>query len=89
MSYQWDKSKAQANYKKHGVYFSDAVAVFQDVCAITIDEKHPEEERFITLGLDAFGRLLVVVHTWREDERRIISARKATKKEFKQYGAKR
>lgn len=73
MTYQWDTSEA------------DAVSVFSDDLALTIEDRRFEEERFITIGLDAFARILVVVYTWRGDEIRIISARKATRTERQQY----
>ncbi|BAY63240.1 hypothetical protein NIES22_33260 [Calothrix brevissima NIES-22] len=85
MAYQWDRDKAAANLRKHGVDFADAVSVFSDDLAITITDERFEEERFITIGLDAFGRVLVVVYTWRNNEIRLISARKATRHEQKQY----
>lgn len=86
MSYQWDEGKAQANRRKHGVSFADAVAVFEDDWAITIPDDHPDEERFATIGRDILGRILVVVYTWRGDDIRVISARKATRPEREQYG---
>jgi hypothetical protein len=89
MDYQWDAKKAKSNYKKHGIYFSDAVSVFSDEWAITIEDDDPEEQRFVTLGMDSFGRILVVVYTWRDKEIRIISARKATRRQIKQYEEKR
>ena len=85
MTYQWDNDKATANLRKHGIDFADAVSVFSDDLAITIPDERFDEERFITVGMDAFGRVLVVVYTWREDEIRVISARKATRRERKQY----
>jgi uncharacterized DUF497 family protein len=85
MTYQWDDDKATANLRKHGIDFADAVSVFSDDLAITIPDERFDEERFITVGMDAFGRVLVVVYTWREDEIRVISARKATRRERKQY----
>lgn len=85
MIYQWDTNKADINLRKHGVDFADAVSVFSDDLALTIEEQRFEEERFITIGLDAFARILVVVYTWRGDEIRIISARKATRTERQQY----
>ena len=85
MKYQWDSKKAESNYKKHGVYFSDAVSVFSDDHALTIEDDYPAEQRFITLGMDIFGRVLVVIYTWRGDDIRIITARKATPRERKQY----
>jgi len=84
--YEWDPRKAKQNLRKHGIAFSDAVSVFFDDSAITIEDINPEEERFATLGMDALGRILVLVYTWREDNIRMISARKATEKERKQYG---
>jgi uncharacterized DUF497 family protein len=85
MTYQWDNDKAKANLRKHGIDFADAVSVFSDDLAITIPDERFDEERFITVGMDAFGRVLVVVYTWRGNEIRLISARKATRRERKQY----
>jgi len=85
MSYEWDPNKAIANIDRHGIDFADAVTVFDDLNAVTIDDPDYEEQRFITIAMDAFGRILVVVYTWRGDIIRLISARKATKKERKQY----
>lgn len=85
MEIEWDSKKAISNLKKHGVDFADAVTVLVDERAITISEDYPNEERFITIGMDSFNRILVVVYTWRETRIRIISARKATAKEIKQY----
>lgn len=85
MAYQWDRGKAAANLHKHGVDFADAVTVFSDDLAITITDERFDEERFITIGIDAFSRVLVVVYTWRNDEIRLISARKATRYQQKQY----
>jgi uncharacterized DUF497 family protein len=85
MSYQWDERKAQVNRRKHGVSFADSVAVFEDDWAITIPDDHPDEERFVTIGRDLLGRILVVVYTWRGDDIRIISARKVTRREREQY----
>lgn len=85
MTYQWDNDKAAANLRKHGIDFADAVSVFADDLAITIPDERFDEERFITVGMDAFGRVLVVVYTWRGDEIRVISARQATRREREQY----
>ncbi len=85
MTFQWDPHKAKANLQKHGVQFADAVAVFEDEAAITIADEHPDEERFITIGMDTLGQILVIVYTWRGDIIRIISARKATANERKVY----
>jgi uncharacterized DUF497 family protein len=86
MEYQWDPDKARRNYKIHDIRFSDAITVFVDDRALTIEDDHPDERRYVTLGMDATARLLAVVYTWRGDDIRIISARKATKNEIKQYG---
>ena len=86
MSYEWDSTKARSNFSKHGVYFADAVTALEDDRALTMrDPFFEEEERWITIGKDSLGRLLVVVYTWREDNVRIISARLATPKETRQY----
>ena len=85
MRYQWDRNKALANKSKHGVEFADAVSVFTDELAITIFDERFAEERFVTIGMDAIGIILVVVYTMRDDEIRLISARKATKNERRQY----
>jgi len=85
---EWDPRKAAANLKKHGVDFAEAATVFHDEQAITIREDHGDEERYVTLGMDAMGNVLVVVYAWRNDRPRLISARKAEPKEREQYGAK-
>ena len=86
MSFEWDAQKARTNARKHGVEFADAVAALEDETAITVpDDETAEEERFVTIGRDAFGRLLVVVYTWRSENIRVISARKATKRERESY----
>jgi uncharacterized DUF497 family protein len=85
MEIEWDGKKAVSNLKKHGIDFADAVTILEDERAITISEDYSDEERFITIGMDSFGRILVVVYTWRGTRIRIISARKATAKEIRQY----
>jgi uncharacterized DUF497 family protein len=86
MKYEWDVSKALRNRLKHGVSFADAVSVLADEQALTLEDTFSKgEARFVTLGLDAHSRLLVVVFTNREDVIRIISARKAGKTELKAY----
>jgi uncharacterized DUF497 family protein len=86
---EWDAEKATANIEKHGIDFADAATVLDDEMALTLEEDDPDEERFVTLGTDALGRLLVVIYTWREEEARLISARKATAAERRQYERKR
>ena len=87
LSFEWDSDKATRNAKKHRVSFEEAATVFDDPMFITlIDEEHSvDEERYITIGLSNRGRLLMVAHTDRQDRIRVISARKATKKEEKFY----
>jgi hypothetical protein len=86
MDYEWDTNKAQSNHQKHGIDFADTVSVFVDDFAITVMDEHPDEERFVTIGMDALGRVLVVVYTWRSESCiRLISARKATRRERQQY----
>ncbi len=91
--FEWDPAKARSNYSKHGVTFERAAAVFNDPGALSMsDEKHSgREERWIILGLDQGGVPVVVCHAFRYEQGnrkarvRIISARKATKKEIQQY----
>ncbi|MBD1873578.1 BrnT family toxin [Nodosilinea sp. FACHB-131] len=85
MVYQWSPDKAAANLRKHGIEFADAVFVFSDDLAITISDERFDEERFVTIGTDAVGRVLVIIYTLRGNEIRIISARKATRQERHQY----
>lgn len=86
MDYTWDTEKARSNWAKHGVRFADAVAVLEDEFARTIPDDHTDEARFVTIGEDAFGHILVVVYTYRgEATLRIISARKATRRERQMY----
>jgi len=85
MDYEWDPHKARSNLRKHGIDFADATTVFSDEYALTIPDDDPDEERFVTMGMDALGRILVVVYTWRGERIRIISARKADSYECKQY----
>ena len=87
MDYQWDPNKAETNLRKHKVRFADAVFVFQDEAAITIEdtEHTKDEDRFVTLGMDSLGRILVVVFTWRGNVIRLITARKATPRERNVY----
>jgi hypothetical protein len=89
MSIEWDSRKAVTNLVKHGIDFADAATVLDDDFAMTVrDDAGSDEDRFATLGMDALGRLLVVVYTWRGDTVRLISARQATPHEGRQYGVK-
>ena len=68
MGFEWDEAaKAGINYRKHGIRMPGAIPVFDDPYAITItdDESNSDEQRYVTLGMGAIGRLLVVVYTWR------------------------
>ena len=91
MRFAWDDAKADENWCKHGVSFEEASTVFADENArLKHDPDHSQEEdRFILLGFSAKLRLLLVCHSYREDDEviRIISARKATPNERKQYGS--
>lgn len=87
MKFRWDPGKATANERKHGVSFREAATVLRDPLSTTFpDLEHSgDEERYITIGLSAEARLLVVAHTEGEQEIRIISARRAIRKEQKFY----
>jgi len=85
--FEWEPQKAKSNIKKHGVSFEEASTAFQDTLSLAIDDPlHSiDEERVVLIGMSNKSRLLVVVHTERVDNIRIISARKATKKERGNY----
>lgn len=87
MDYEWDPIKRNTNLSKHGVDFIDAVLILEDELALTIevDEESYKEKRFVTVGTDPEGRVLTMVYTYRNDKIRIISARKASKSERRQY----
>jgi hypothetical protein len=85
--FEWDPNKGKENLEIHGVSFDEAGTAFRDTLSLAIyDPLHSEaEDRFVLLGNSYKDRLLVVVHTVRGDNIRLISARKASKKERKQY----
>jgi len=89
LRFEWDPAKAEANIRKHGVSFEEAISVFYDECAVEFyDDEHAEaEERFLLLGVSAKLRILMFCHCLREAGNviRIISARKATKNEQREY----
>jgi hypothetical protein len=86
MDITWDPNKAEINFKKHGIRFPDAEFVLYDPFAMTMeDHVVVGEKRFVTVGSDAVGRIIAVVYTYRPDSIRLISARKATPTERKQY----
>ncbi|MBI4460569.1 MAG: BrnT family toxin [Acidobacteria bacterium] len=90
MQFEWDTEKAAYNLAKHGVSFHDAATVFGDPLAGTIlDPRHSvEEQRFVTIGHSAGGSLIVVIHAERDNRTRIISARRATRRERRSYETK-
>ena len=86
MDIVWDPEKAGINLEKHGIRFSDAEIVLYDPHALTQENKDAvNEQRFITIGMDAIGRVLIVVYTYRGEDIRLISARSATKRERERY----
>lgn len=89
MEFEWDPNTAERNLRKHGVEFVDAVIVLDDERAITLSDDHPNEERYLTFGMDAQGRVLAISYALKGSTIRIISARKATSRERAQYEEKR
>ena len=88
MAFEFDPAKARANLQKHGISFAHAEQALRDPMALTMDDPDAlGEQRFVTLGMDALGRVLVVIHTLREEQTRLISARKARRGEAKNYHA--
>ena len=90
LEFEWDPEKAAANVRKHRIFFREAAMVFRDVFSFTYDDAaHSRgEQRYVTLGMSDQGRVLVVAHTMRGEMVRIISVRKATKRERKAYEEK-
>ena len=87
MHFEWDRTKAERNVKRHRVSFDEAVTVFYDPLAATFEDPDHSvgEHRLITVGNSSLGRLLVVVHVVRGDYIRIISAREANRYERRRY----
>jgi uncharacterized protein len=87
LTFEWDSRKAHSNFVKHGVGFDEASTVFGDSLALTIpDPEHSlAENRYITMGKAFNGKLLVVVHTDRGDNIRVVSARRASRRERQRY----
>ena len=85
--FEWDVRKAAVNRRRHGIDFADAPAVFEDERALTVPDEITavDETRMLTLGRDALGRVLVVAYTKRGRGFRLISARRATPSERRQY----
>jgi len=89
LEFEWDPFKAKRNFRKHGVEFLDAVIVFDDDRAVTLMDEHPTEDRYLTFGMDASGRVLAVSYAMSGSTVRIISAREATRREKAEYEDKR
>ena len=87
LTFEWDPKKADGNVDKHGISFEEASTVFRDPLSLTIDDPlhSTGEVRMVQIGISHKNRLLIAVHTERENTIRIISARKATKKERNNY----
>ena len=90
ISFTWDDAKAEINLKKHGVTFEEAATVFMDAGALEMadpDHSSLQEDRFLIIGFSVQARVLIVCHCYRDSDRiiRIISARKAQKKEISAY----
>jgi hypothetical protein len=87
VKFEWDSAKATTKFRKHRVSFIEASGAFYDPLGITIfDPEHShEEDRFITIGLSATGRIVMVAHADRGDRIRIISARELTRRERREY----
>jgi hypothetical protein len=90
VNFEWDPGKARQNRRKHRISFQEAATVFGDPLAVTFpDPDHSaSEQRFITVGMSSAGRILIVAHMDRDEDIRIISARKTTQRERKHYEEK-
>ena len=92
LGFEWDASKAAANFRKHGVSFEEAESAFHDDHALVLDDPDhsADEDRFVLIGLSAALRVLVVIHCYLEADTvvRIVSARRATRSERVQYDAR-
>ncbi len=87
LSFEWDEEKAAENYRKHKITFEEGVMVFGDLFSVTIDDPvhSANEQRFVDIGASEEGRVLVVSYTERGTQVRIMSCRKATRNERRQY----
>ena len=85
--FEWDPPKSRANVRRHGADFADTVAVFEDERAITMRDELTavDEQRWLTLGRDLRGRIMVVAYMWRGDRIRVFSARRAAASERRHY----
>jgi hypothetical protein len=91
LNFEWHTEKAFNNIKRHNVTFEEASTAFRDPLSLTIDDPlhSDDEQRFVLIGKSYKNRILIVIHTERGDNIRIISARKATKKERTYYESKK
>lgn len=88
MDFEWNSAKAKANLLQHQVDFADAATCFYDDLALTVADPDSEgEDRFLTIAMDAIGRVLVTSFTFRESRIRIISSRKASRSERRRYNS--
>jgi uncharacterized DUF497 family protein len=85
MQFQWDPEKRERNLRKHGIDFADTESVLDDPMAITVMDDASGEDRYVSVGADTLGRILVLVYTVRRDGARVISARRATTHERRTY----
>lgn len=86
MELEWDEAKRRENQRKHGIDFAEGEPVFFDPMALRIEDPDAEgEQRHVLVGLGFHGNVLPVTYTWRGDRARIVSARKATRRERRQY----
>ncbi len=86
MDIEFDAKKGAANFTKHGVTFEEAISALFDPCAVCIEDPDAiDEHRWVLIGMNEAGRLITVVYTYRDEAIRIISARKSTRREAKQY----
>ncbi len=85
--FEWDAEKARANRRRHGIDFADAVGALEDDWALTMRDELSavDEQRYLTLGRDVLARVLLVAYTWRGSRIRMFSARRATRRERRQY----
>ena len=89
MDLEWDPKKAAANLRRHGIDFADAATALHDEFAITVVDDDLGEDRYVTVGVDALGRFVVVVFTWRASRIRLVSARRANAGERSRYKEQR
>jgi uncharacterized protein len=85
VEFEWDPEKAASNFRKHRVRFAEARTIFKDSRLLTIFDETSDEERYIAIGHGSGGKILLAVYTVRGENLRLISARKATPRERREY----